>query len=291
MNPSPEHGLYRQAAEMTSCGAHATSFDALPRDPAGLAEVIQGVLLHEHWASAYGVTLTDARRSESHIRPVEEMLDRLSARHQRPLLAARPVDERVVGVCRHFTALLVAMLRRFDTPARARCGFGAYFEPGRFVDHWVCEYWNDAGERWQLVDAQIDALQSSKLTIDFDLLDVPRDRFLVAGDAWVQCSSGSADPSRFGIHDMHGLWFIAGNVLRDLAALNNMEMLPWDVWGPMVLADEPLDAASLALFDRIAELTRAPDASVAELQEVYSDETLRVPAVVWNAVLNREDRL
>ena len=28
-------------------------------------------------------------------------------------------------------------------PARARCGFGAYFEKGKFVDHWVTEYWNE----------------------------------------------------------------------------------------------------------------------------------------------------
>ena len=30
---------------------------------------------------------------------------------------------------------------------------------------------------------------------------------------------------------MRGLWFIAGNLIRDAAALNNMETLPWDVGG------------------------------------------------------------
>jgi hypothetical protein len=30
---------------------------------------------------------------------------------------------------------------------------------------------------------------------------------------------------------MRGLWFVAGNLLRDAAALNNMGMLPWDAWG------------------------------------------------------------
>ena len=29
-------------------------------------------------------------------------------------------------------------------PARARCGFGAYFEKGKYVDHWVTEYWNES---------------------------------------------------------------------------------------------------------------------------------------------------
>jgi hypothetical protein len=32
---------------------------------------------------------------------------------------------------------------------------------------------------------------------------------------------------------MHGLWFSAGNLVRDIAALNNRETLPWDFWGAM----------------------------------------------------------
>ena len=86
---------------------------------------------------------------------------------------------------------------------------------------------------------------------------------------------------------MHGLWFIAGNVIRDLAALNNREMLPWDVWGAMSLTDDGLD---LALFDRLATLTRDPDAHVDELRALYAkDPRLTVPATVFNAVLNRSE--
>src|SRR6516165_7569409 len=33
---------------------------------------------------------------------------------------------------------------------------------GSFEDHWVCEYWNGAEERWVLVDAQLDELQQAK---------------------------------------------------------------------------------------------------------------------------------
>ena len=82
-----------------------------------------------------------------------------------------------------------------------------------------------------LVDAQLDARQRELFKIAFDPLDVPRDQFLVAGDAWQRCRAGKADPTAFGILDMYGLWFIAGNVIRDVAALNDHEMLPWDVLG------------------------------------------------------------
>ena len=103
------------------------------------------------------------------------------------------------------------MLRAHGVPARARCGFGAYFEKGKFIDHWVSEYWNAAQRRWILVDAQLDERQRELFRIAFDPQDVPRDRFLVAGDAWRRCRAGEADPQAFGILDMHGLWFIAGS--------------------------------------------------------------------------------
>ena len=107
-----------------------------------------------------------------------------------------------------------------------------------------------------------------KLKPDFDILDVPRDRFLIAGDAWAQCRAGKADPAKFGIAfaNLRGLWFIAGNLVRDVAALNKMEMLPWDVWGAMPQPDESLTDEQLAFFDRLAALTRAPDSSFAELR-------------------------
>jgi hypothetical protein len=284
--------FYTRPAEMTFGCGHAPMFDELPGDVAALARVVQGLLLHEHWAPAYGIALADERRRESHIRPTKRMLDHLLAHDGRPLAVGRPVEARLVGVCRHFTVLLVAMLRAKGIPARARCGFGAYFNPGHFEDHWVCEYWNAAEARWVLVDAQIDELQRTKLNPDFDLRDVPRDRFVIAGDAWAQCRAGEADPSTFGIFAMRGLWFIAGNLMRDVAALNNMEMLPWDVWGAMIRPDEPLQNDQLALFDRLAAVTRTPDAAFAELRALYEgDERLRVPATVFNSVLNRPETI
>lgn len=284
--------FYTRPAAMTFGGGYAPAFDELPDDVGGLARVVQGLLLHEHAAPAYGVTLADERRNEVHIRSVERMLDRLLAHSDQPLSVARPVDARLVGNCRHFTVLLVAMLRAQGVPARARCGFGSYFNPGHFYDHWVCEYWSAAQARWVRVDAQIDDVQRAVLKVDFDVFDVPHDRFVIAGDAWVQCRAGEVDPAKFGIFDMRGLWFIAGNLIRDIAALNNMELLPWDVWGAMPQPDEPLQNDQFEFFDRLAAITRAPDPSFAELRRLYEDDArLRVPAIVFNARLNRPEAM
>ena len=80
--------------------------------------------------------------------------------------------------------------------------------------------------------------------------------YLVAGDAWQRCRAGQLDPNAFGILDMYGLWFIASNVIRDAAALNDHVMLPWDVWGAMTPRNDELDPA---FTDRLAALTVEPD--------------------------------
>ena len=277
---------YRTPVAMSDAGRQARLFDGLPQDVGGLAHIVQGLLVHEHVAPAYGLTLSPEQHAQAHLRPVEKILETIAAQDRRPLQLARPAGERVVGVCRHFTLLHVAMLRAKGMAARARCGFGAYFEKGKFLDHWVTEYWNEAHKRWVLVDPQLDTRQRELFKVTFDPLDVPRDQFLVAGDAWQLCRSGKADAGAFGILDMHGLWFIAGNVIRDVAALNNHEMLPWDVWGGMAGPDGELD---VPFIDRLAGLSRDPDGHAQALREAYGDKRVAVPDTVFNAVLNRPD--
>jgi Transglutaminase-like superfamily len=277
---------YRTPVAMSDAGRQARLFDGLPHDVGGLAQVVQGLMVHEHIAPAYGLTLSPEQHAQAHLRSVEKILEAIAAQDRKPLPVARPAGERIVGVCRHFTLLHVAMLRAQGVAARARCGFGAYFVERMFIDHWVTEYWNEAQKRWVLVDAQLDGRQRELFKIGFDPLDVPRDQFLVAGQAWELCRAGKADPDSFAILDMHGLWLIAGNVIRDVAALNNHEMLPWDVWGAMTRNDAELD---LPLIDRLAELSHAPDEHPAELQAAYEDRRIAVPGTVFNAVLNRPD--
>jgi len=287
-----ETGYYVAPATMTSGGACAPALADLPQGVTALAEVAHGLLIHEHLAGSYGVTLTDERRASVHIRPVAGLLERIMSEDPRPLTVAREPAGRLPGNCRDFSVLAVAMLRAQGTPARARCGFGSYFGTGAFEDHWVCEYWDEPAQCWRLADAQIDDVQHKLFGIDFDLMNVPRDKFVVAGDAWRLCRAGEADPASFGFSFMQeaGYWWIAGNLLRDVAALSNMEMLAWDCWGAMPGPDEVIDDERLALFDRLAELTRDPSATFTDLTAAYAaDPRLRVPPDVYNAILNRTE--
>jgi hypothetical protein len=278
---------YTAPAVMTSAGRHAHLLDDLPSGIADLAAVGQGLVIHEFMAEGYGVTLSEEDRRTVHLRQVEKLLSAIVARDDRPLRIARVPAGRTPGNCRHFTVLMTAMLRAQGRPARARCGFGNYFPSGWHEDHWVCEYWQPDQQRWLLVDAQIDDRQQGWFPIDFDVTDVPRDRFVVAGQAWQQVREGNADPAAFGLSLINeaGDWWIAANLMRDAQALLNLEMLPWDGWGAMPGPDEPITDELAALFDDLAALTRAPDANFAELQRLCGqDDRLRVPEKVHNAV-------
>jgi hypothetical protein len=133
-----------------------------------------------------------------------------------------------------------ARWRVIKVSPRARVGFATYFTesgPGFNDSHEVAEYWDSREKRWRLVDPGLDDLTIQGNNIQFDVRDVPRDQFLVAGKAWQLCRAGKAAPEEFGFSgfaEMKGLWFIRANLILDLAALNKMELLLWDTWGLML---------------------------------------------------------
>ena len=278
--------IHRGPGLMTSAGKYRDFLRTLPKGVPAVARAIAGVQVHEHLAPLlYKLSVPDERKRESHIRRLDHMLAAMHARDPRPLAVARAPEQRAVGVCRHFTVLFIAALREQGIPARARVGFGSWFNPPQYEDHWLCEYWNEKQQRWVLADAQLDDTQRKAMNLDFDTLDVPRDKFVCAHAAWTRCRDGEIDPKRFGFSPagLTGLWFIASNLIRDAAALNGAEMLPWDVWGGMPKANAELSADELAFFDRIAQLTAAPDKHADELQKLYAtDARIRPASTVWN---------
>jgi hypothetical protein len=111
---------------------------------------------------------------------------------------------------------------------------------------------------------------------------VPRDKFVVAGKAWQVCRAGEADPEAFGLTALneHGLWWVRDNLVRDVAALNKVELLPWDSWGLAQGPEYVSTEADTALLDRAAELSQRPTA-FAELRGIYEDgDDFRVPGTI-----------
>ena len=262
---------YAGPAPMTDLKKYAHLVNDLPDDLRGLCQAIQGLCVHIFWAERYGIQLAGERKAEVNLRPAWRKMARLLELDPAPLDCARPLDRRLVCNCRDFSTLLCAVLRAKGIPARARCGFGVYFLPGHYEDHWVCEVWDAGEERWRWVDAQLDSFQIKALGITFDPLDLPPGQFITGGQAWQMCRTGQADPDAFGIFQWKGLDFVRGNLIRDLLALNKVEVLPWDFWG---LLKTPLAGCAekdLAELDQIAALTMDPDAAFASLLSLYSE--------------------
>ena len=249
-------------------------------------------MVHVFWGERYGLNLSEERKAEVQLRRMEFRLERTLELNPAPLTSPRRNEQKIVGNCRDFSVMLASMLQSKGIPARPRCGFGVYFEPGLYIDHWVCEYWNEAQQRWVLVDAQLDELQQNVFETSFNTLDVPRDEFIVGGAAWKLCRSGKADPDRFGIFDMQGMDFVKGDFVRDVAALNKVELLPWDCWGMILMECASLPPDDLSMLDRLADLTSAAVPDFALVRQLYeSDPRLRVNESIQSYVNGKMEQI
>jgi hypothetical protein len=290
---------YAEQSPVTDPGGQAERLSDLPRDLAGLQRVARGLVLHYRVGDLATHGIPEERLSEIDSRYAETMLDRLGKLDAGPLTQERPPQTRLIGCCRDFTVLFLTMARQLGIPARGRVGFATYFVPGFNVDHEVAEVW-DAGEgRWRLVDAQLDddhtdANDGARV----NPLDVPRDRFLVAGAAWLACRRGDADPEKFlvdpglELEQLRGWPYLRHNVVHDLAALNKVEMILWDEWG--LMEEEIGSERDLSLLDEVAGATISGDGDVAELRRLYDSEPrLRVPGTVtsYNPLTGEPRRL
>lgn len=245
-------------------------------DPVSISTPVHALVLQPSDPAAQG--LTQDRLAENQIRPAGKLIARLLALDPAPLSSARGHDKRVVGTCRHFAVLSCALLRYRGIEARVRCGFATYFQPNQGVDHWITEYRDAGNDRWVRLDAEI---------IGQGIVDHPEDlgpgQFLSGGEAWLAHRRGKIDSSRFGVYGTEnwGPGEIRGNAVKDLAALNKVEMLPWDEWGRMPEAyDDKTGADYDELLDTLATVCASDDPS--SIAGLYAHEDLFVPSELIN---------
>lgn len=278
--------FYATQSAVTDPGRMTQLYNHLPDDLPSLRRIARGLVVHYRADDLKAIGIPDERVSEINTRYAETMLRRLLELDARSLTAPRPQATAIVGCCRDYTVLFLSMLRHQGIPARGRIGFASYFVPGWFLDHEVAEVWDTHENRWRLVDANLDEghIDCTDGTA-LDVLDLPRDRFLVAGESWHRCRTGAADPATFvvdpglEIDETRGWPQLRHNLVQDLAALNKREMLLWDTWG-LLENDDPTDI-ELTLLDRGADVTRQPNPAYPAVRSLYANEPgLRVTDVV-----------
>lgn len=257
--------FYGVQSATTDPGQRTTLDADLPSDIETLVAIVQGLVVDKDFVGLYGLDLdAQARLGEVDTRYASDIYGKLIEKDPRPLREPREPGARFVGSCRDYALLLCSLLRHLGVPARLRFGFATYFSknPNSFSDHCVCEYWNETENRWMFVDPNVDPVVKSRLGVTANALDLTREEFVVAADGWRLARDGKVSPDRFGVPSIgiQGLWFIRGSLMRDLAALNKVELLPWDYWG---LADrtpiETLPTAELPLLDALSAVLDRPN--------------------------------
>lgn len=308
---------YSVSGDITSLDKYKDFTEWLTADPSAIYQVVQGLIVHDSWVGQYGEVYIKEHEYTQKFAYMEDLLDKALELDHSNLAIPRHPRNRVIACCREFATLMCALLRAKGIPARSRCGFATYFGwDGQYEDHWICEYWN--GERWVMSDPQLDPFQQSSVIRwalnmaqedngllqrinKFNPRDLKANEFITAGQAWKLCREGSANPENFGIgcsirpewgiNSLHGLWFVRGQLLRDFAALNKVETVPylvrickeldWKDWRLVGLNDQELTDEDLRLLDTIAELTIQVDTNYHEICKLYTEiKDLKVPAEI-----------
>ena len=278
---------YLNQSVFSDPGESAPWIAALPADLPTLHRAANQMVFHyghRDRFSDHGIA--EERLGEIDTRYASDMFRLVRGLADLPLGTDRDPAQRMVGCCRDYTLFLVAMARHHGIPARSRVGFASYFSPGWMIDHVVAEILDAGAGRWRLVDANLDVghVDPSDGQV-LDVLDVPRDRFLVASDAWRRGRSGAADPARFvvspdlDVPQLRGWPYLLHNLLMDLAALDRWELILWDVWGVGAQADPPRDA-ELARLDELAADLKSAEPTAGMIERWIAEEEFRIPEVV-----------
>jgi hypothetical protein len=271
-----EERLARQSPVTDPGIHHAAVADAVRA--ATPPEVVHGLVIHLGLGRYYDWKVPRDRMPEAELRGVEALLSRALELDPSPLHVARPPERRLVGHCRVAAVVACSLYRAAGVPCAARAGFRAYHRKrvaAETWDHWICEVLADGRGRY--VDPELDDVLQRVTGDDVDPLDIPRDAFVTAGEAWLAVRSGEARGEQFGLDPSDaGADYVRAMLLRDLAALNGWEAAGSDTWGLAGVSAESLGEDDLTLFDSVAEATAVGAAGVERARELYaSDPRLR----------------
>lgn len=266
--------FYVKQSVITDPRQYEKKLDILPEEPAQLLSIVQGLVIHGDLGKLYGVNFSKKQSDEELLRTVPQMLEAIFRLDSRSLGNPRQPKNRLVGMCRDYSLLLISFMRHKKIPARLRVGFAKYFHSDlMFEDHWVIEYYDKNQNRWIRVDAQVDKIQQKHYSINFDTSDMGTTTdFVLAGEAWKKSRLGLHHPEDFGYNKNWKGWHsVKGNLLHDFNCLQSMELLPWDLWTELSTKKfDKLSQNEKQLLDEMADITTNPNASIDDFKNLLN---------------------
>ena len=176
-------------------------------EPNQIARWINSFMQHPRGPQSRNDGFTPEQVRDLRLRTVWEIL---GVAEKRDPMGGKTAGTKVGGLCRDFAIVAASWFRARGIPARLRVGFADYIVPRFWEGHWLCE-WHD-GRHWKRLDVEF----SADGGMPFDASDVPPERFLTAGDAWLRIKEEPSSASRFGVSslDLRGAWFVAGTCFK-----------------------------------------------------------------------------
>ncbi|KAA9005467.1 transglutaminase [Paenibacillus spiritus] len=254
--------FYQSYTPSTNPHELAYLYEDMPEDWSELCRLIKCQLIHPAAVSKVRHLLASHTKNEDeHFYTVHDMLEALLDRNANGLIDERLPRERLILSCRFHSILLLSIARSKGIPARGRVGFARYLSENelKYIDHWICEVWDESGGRWVRIDP------------DMQIVDLRGDGYLLAGEAWLMARDKEINPKLFGVKKSWGMHYIRNNLCYDLHAVLGRELRYWD-YPPICQRNmEDLDFEELQLLDEIAVCLEDPDSHMEELQRILEE--------------------
>ncbi len=258
--------FYRQYSSFTDPGEYEYMYKDLPESLPELCSIVKSQFIHVYEElPQYNDQIPKERWNESLTMypTVQSILKALLSYDSRGLVKDRKVENRLVLACREYAILLASILKYMDIPARVRCGFATYLNPGSYTSHIICEVWNKDENRWMLVDP------------GKDMVDFSREQFELGNDTWLKMQNNEIELKLYSMMGQPGMVIITIALCHDLASILGSEYLIYQHSPILVSAfQQKLTEKEMEMLNRVSELMKLIDAdNLSKLMEIYNNNT------------------
>ena len=274
--------FYKQTSSYTDLGLYTDFARRLPDEIKELARLQRMQIIHpsiiwnnlqEIWWDNLDKVPKTSLVYEDDIYPTAiSMLSELLRRDNNYSIN-RKVEDKIHVTCRGEAILLTAILKAKGIPSRVRSGFAEYLKhDGIYYDHWITEYYSDIEKRWILVDADN---QWGDSKIDFDLNDIPRNKFMFGANAYLTLRNNKiekekiiyqSDPVTIGLPAaIRGLFY-------DFHCLMNDEIILDFVPRYVLEKNFNLTEDELIELEELASLMLDPDTNFNKLNKIWESK-------------------
>ena len=191
----------------------------------------------------------------------------------------RKIEDKIHVCCREQAILLTSVLKAKGYAARVRSGFAKYVNTNgnQAGDHWITEYYNEVEKRWVLVDADMyfDEDILNEYHIDFNLLDIPCEKFIFGAQAYLGLRKNeyendeiyyASSPYTYGLKAaLHGLFY-------DFHSLMNNEIIFLHLPKYICEKNFELTEKEYLELDNLATLLLNPDANFEKIWGVWNNQ-------------------